>query len=79
MDIETERIIDELKPRMEAIVYLKDGRVDKVETPYGREIPEGDRSWNVQSVVDMYSDWPYRVTARLFVYKDGCFGASIDE
>ena len=79
MDLTTERMIDECRPRMEAIIFLKDGTVDRVETPYGKEIPEGYRSHNVQSLVDMYLDWPHKGSARLFVYPDGSFGASIDE
>ena len=63
MDLETERLIDESRSKMEAIVFLKDGTVEKVETPYGKEIPECDRSQNVQSLVEMYRDWPHKVTA----------------
>ncbi len=79
MDAEAERMIDECRPLMEAIVFLKDGTVDKVETPDGKEIPEGYRSPNVQSLVDMYRDWPHKGSARLFVYPDGSFGACLDE
>ena len=32
----------------------------------------------VQGIVDMYRDWPYKGTARLFVYPNGNFGASVD-
>ena len=53
--------------------------VDKVETPYGKEIPPSDRSPLVQKIVEMYSDWPYKVRARLFVYPEGHFGASVDD
>ena len=79
MDAETERMIDELRPLMEAIVFLKDGTVDKVETPYGKEMPEGDRSPVVQKIVDMFRESPYKGAARLFVYPNGCFGASMDD
>ena len=78
MGREGERLIDEYRHLMEAIVFLKDGTVEKVETPYGKEIPDGYRSPNVQGIVDMYRDWPYNGTARLFVYPDGTFGASVD-
>jgi len=78
MDIETERMIEECKPEIEAIVYLRDGQVDRVETPDGKDVPEGERSPNIQAVVDMYQDPSCRVTARLYVYEDGGFGASID-
>ena len=78
MDADGERFIDEYRHLMEAIVFLKDGTVEKVETPYGKAIPECDRSPNVQSLVEMYSDWSHKVTARLFVYPDGSFGASVD-
>ena len=43
-----ERMLDRYRPLMEAIVFLKDGTVDKVETPYGKEIPPSDRSPLVQ-------------------------------
>ena len=33
----------------------------------------------VQKIVEMYSDWPYKVRARLFVYPEGHFGASVDD
>ena len=79
MDLETERLIDESRSKMEAIVFLKDGTVEKVETPYGKEIPECDRSQNVQSLVEMYRDWPHKGSARLFAYPDGSFGAAIVE
>ena len=79
MDAETERMIDEFRPLMEAIVFLKDGTVDKVETPYGKEMPEGDRSPVVQRIVEMYREWPHNGPARLFVYPNGCFGASMDD
>ena len=79
MDAETERMIDEYRHLMEAIVFLKDGTVDKVETPYGKELPECDRSPVVQRVVDMYREWPHKCRARLFVYPNGCFGASVDD
>lgn len=39
-----ERMLDQYRPLMEAIVFLKDGTVDKVETPYGREFQPADRS-----------------------------------
>ena len=58
-----ERLLDKFRPRMEAIVFLKDGTVEKVETPYGKEIPECDRSQRVQRLVEMYRDWPHKVTA----------------
>ena len=74
-----ERMLDRYRPLMEAIVFLKDGTVDKVETPYGKEIPPSDRSPLVQKIVEMYSDWPYKVRARLFVYPEGHFGASVDD
>ena len=74
-----ERMLDRYRPLMEAIVFLKDGTVDKVETPYGKEIPPSDRSPLVQKIVEMYSDWPYKVRARLFVYPVGRFGASVDD
>ena len=79
MDAETERMIDEFRPLMEAIVFLKDGTVDKVETPYGKEMPEGDRSPVVQRIVEMYREWPHNGPARLFVYPNGCYGASMDD
>ena len=79
MDLETERMIDEFRSQMEAIVFLKDGTVEKVETPYGKEIPECDWSQNVQSLVEMYRDWEGKGSARLFLYPDGSFGACIDE
>ena len=79
MDIDKERLIDKFRPQMEAIVFLRDGTVEKVETPYGREIPPGERSPAVQGVVEMYSNWPHKVTARLFVYPNGAFGASLDD
>lgn len=79
MDKEFEKIIEENKPNMEAIIYLKDGIVDRVEAPDGAEIAEDDRSPQVQAVVDMYRDWPHKVTARLFLYKDGGMGCSIDD
>ena len=74
-----ERMLDRYRPLMEAIVFLKDGTIDKVETPYGKEIPPSDRSPLVQKIVEMYSDWPYKVRARLFVYPEGHFGASVDD
>lgn len=73
-----ERLLDKFRPRMEAIVFLKDGTVEKVETPYGKEIPECDRSQRVQRLVEMYRDWPHKVTSRLFDYPTGGFGVSID-
>ena len=79
MDAETERMIDEYRPLMEAIVFLKDGTVDKVETPYGKEMPESERSPVVQKVVDMFRESPHKGPARLFVYPNGCFGASVDD
>ena len=79
MDTQTEKMIDEFRLRMEAIVFLRDGTVEKVETPYGKELPECDWSPRVKSLVEMYSDWPEKVAARLFVYPDAGFGVSIDE
>lgn len=79
MDAETERMIDEFRPLMEAIVFLKDGTVDKVETPYGKEMPEGDRSPVVQKIVAMFRESPQKGAARLFVYPNGSFGASVDD
>ena len=79
MDPETERMIDEFRPLMEAIVFLKDGTVDKVETPYGKEMPEGDRSPVVQKIVAMFRESPHKGAARLFVYPNGSFGASVDD
>ena len=79
MDAETERMIDEFRPLMEAIVFLKNGTVDKVETPYGKEMPEGDRGPVVQRVVEMFREWPHKGPARLFVYPNGCYGASMDD
>ncbi len=79
MDAETEKMIDEYRPLMEAIVFLKDGTVDRVETPYGKEIPESDRSPVVRKVVDMFREWPHKGAARLFVYPNGSFGASVDD
>ena len=79
MDAETERMIDEFRPLMEAIVFLKDGTVDKVETPYGKEMPECDRSPVVQKIVEMFRESPHKGAARLFVYPDGSFGASVDD
>ena len=78
-DKEQEKMIDEFRSRMEAIVFLRDGTVEKVETPYGKELPECDWSPRVKSLVEMYSDWPEKVAARLFVYPDAGFGVSIDE
>ncbi|MBO7654735.1 MAG: hypothetical protein J6U40_07410 [Kiritimatiellae bacterium] len=78
MDIETEKLIDELRHEMEAIVFLKDGTVEKVETPYGKELPASDWSPAVQGVVDIYRDWPHKIKARLFVYPNGGFGVSLD-
>ena len=74
-----ERMLDQFRPLMEAIVFIKDGTVDKFETPYGKEIPPSDRSPVVQRIVEMYSDWPYRMKGRLFVYPDGHFGAAVDD
>ena len=34
---------------------------------------------NPKKIVEMYSDWPYKVRARLFVYPEGHFGASVDD
>ena len=79
MNNDKERLIDEYRHLMEAIVFLKDGTVEKVETPYGKEIPDGARSPTVQRVVEMYRNWPHKVTARLFVYPNGAFGASVDD
>ena len=78
MDAKTEKMIDGFRSRMEAIVFLRDGTVEKVETPYGKELPECDWSPRVKCLVEMYSDWPEKVTARLFVYPEGGFGAAID-
>ena len=36
MDAKTEKMIDEFRPRMEAIVFLRDGTVEKVETRTAR-------------------------------------------
>ena len=79
MDAETEKMIDEYRPLMEAIVFLKGGTVDRVETPYGKEIPESDRSPVVQKVVDMFRESPYKGAARLFVYPNCPFGVSVDD
>ena len=79
MDAETEKMIDEYRPLMEAIVFLKDGTVDRVETPYGKEIPESDRSPVVRKVVDMFREWPHKGSARLFVYPNCPFGVSVDD
>ena len=79
MDAEPEKLLDEFRSRMEAIVFLRDGTVEKVETPYGKELPECDWSPRVKGLVEMYSDWPEKVAARLFVYPDSGFGVSIDE
>jgi hypothetical protein len=79
MDAETEKMIDEYRPLMEAIVFLKDGTVDRVETPYGKEIPASDRSPVVRKVVDTFREWPHKGAARLFVYPNGSFGASVDD
>ena len=78
MDRETERAIDELRHEMEAIVFLRDGTVEKVETPYGKELPESDWGPAVQGVVDTYRNWPYKIKARLFVYPNGGFGVSLE-
>ena len=79
MDAETEKMIDEYRPLMEAIVFLKDGTVDRVETPYGKEMLEGDRSQVVPKIVDMFRVSPHKGAARLFIYPNGSFGASVDD
>lgn len=79
MDADTERMIDEHGSLMEAIVFLNDGTVDKVETPDGKEMPEGDRSPVVQKIVAMFRESSHKGAARLFVYPNGSFGASVDD
>ena len=59
-----ERMLDQYRPLMEEIVFLKDGAVAMVETPYGRELQPADRSPVVQKIVEMYGDWPYKVKGR---------------
>ena len=79
MNAAKERMIDDHRHLMEAIVFLKDGTVDKVETPDGKEIPESGRSTVVQKIVAMFRESPHKGAARLFVYPNGCFGASVDD
>ena len=42
-------------------------------------MPECDRSPVVQKVVEMFRESPHKGAARLFVYPDGSFGASVDD
>jgi len=77
MDIDNEREIAKVRHLMEAIIYLENGDV-RVETPYGREIPEEDRSECVQAMAEMYRNTPAKVKARVFLYKNGAMGGFVE-
>ena len=76
--MDREKMLRKFLPRMEAIVYIDDGRVDRVETPDGFEIAECDRSPKLRAVVDAFGDSSSKGKSRVFVYKDGGIGVSVD-